>query len=77
MTDPMTLPELIQAVAEMRRLGVVEWNGIKLGPVPAEAPTSDQDETQRIADAKAAELKREERKKFGASGGPRRVDSHQ
>ena len=30
----MTTSELEEAVAVMRRLGVLEWNGIVLGPVP-------------------------------------------
>lgn len=62
--------ELKLDVATMRDLGVTRWRDIELGPVPGIA-TSEKDEAQRIADAKAAEEVRKQHLTFGASGGPR------
>lgn len=63
------LASLAATVAEMRRLGVTRWGAIELGPEPSTA-SPNEDETQRT-DADRLKLEREERLRFGASGGPR------
>lgn len=67
-TDP-AITILEARVKAMRALGVVKWADIELGPEPAPAGTSSEDETQR-KDRLEAEQRRVARLRFGASGGP-------
>lgn len=53
------LAALVESVAVMRELGVTEWDGIKLGPVPvvAQAPRA-KPSADELAKAQADEAKR-------------------
>jgi hypothetical protein len=65
MTAKPDLEELEATVQRMRQLGVTEWNGIKLGPVPA--PPSRAPTPEEVAERAA---RREEKRRdvlFGAS----------
>lgn len=55
----------------MRELGVQAFGDVVLGPATAPAPPREenQDERMKLAQKQAAE--REERMRYGASGGPR------
>lgn len=63
------LADLEATVAMMRRLGVTEWNGIKLGPEPI--PASDEQPSGPTADERVKQA-RAERQRIAslASGGP-------
>ncbi len=70
-TEKPTDIEVLQArVKAMRDLGVTRWQDIELGPEPAQPP-SKEDATKRSQQSEAESKAREERLKFGASGGPR------
>lgn len=70
MTGPIDPSKLDEVVAQMRRLGVTRFGDIVLGPDPNVRP-DEEAETQRTADAHRAKLERDQRVRFGASGGPR------
>ncbi len=63
----------------MRELGVEEYDGLRLGPMPpSDAASREDDETQRLTPEKQVARAREERRRIAmaASGGPiRRVDT--
>lgn len=74
MTDEAKDPEIEMLEARvrvMRAIGVVEWRDIKLGPDPSSDVRPEVDETQRTADAERLKRERDQRIRFGASGGPR------
>lgn len=61
--------DLREKVALMRELGVIQWDGILLGPPPAPPPVAKPPLTgQALADEIAANDARAKRKVFGASG---------
>lgn len=67
---PIDVAYLQALVPVMRELGVVSFGTVTLGPAKAaEAPDELEDERKQLALKQAAE--REERMRFGASGGPR------
>jgi hypothetical protein len=73
MTGPIDITQLPAVVAQMRALGVTRWGDIELGPDPNTRP-DEEGETQRTAEAAHAKAVRDQRVRFGASGGPiRRV----
>ena len=73
MTGPIDSSQLEDVVKRMRALGVTKFGGIELGPDPNARP-DEEGETQRTAEAAHAKAARDQRVRFGASGGPiRRV----
>lgn len=69
------ITDLRARVAAMRELGVVKWADIELGPLPTSPVGDGEDETQRSDRLELVKREREQRLRFGASGGPRpRVD---
>lgn len=71
-TTEATLVDLEARVTLMRRLGVVRWADIELGPEPTPANASPtEDETQRSMTLEREKTERDTRLRFGASGGPR------
>lgn len=69
-----TIDELRAKVAVMRDLGIVECDGIKLGPAPSEAQANDETQRQPTPDeaAKAARVRRDHLMAL-SSGGPRPI----
>lgn len=66
--DPTDIPSLEARVEAMRRLGVLEWGAIKLGPMP---PTEAKTETQQKKSADELEQERRKARRdiaLGASG---------
>lgn len=73
MTGPIDSSQLEDVVKRMRALGVTKFGGIELGPDPNARP-DEEGETQRKAEADHLKERRDQRVRFGASGGPiRRV----
>lgn len=68
--DPTDIPSLEARVIAMRRLGVLEWGSIKLGPEPT-IPSSEEDATQRSLKLEKQERERRNALRLAASGGPR------
>lgn len=66
-----TIVELEARVTAMRRLGVVRWADIELGPSPLEPERPEEDATQRSMTREREKTERDQRIRFGASGGPR------
>lgn len=62
----MSLQELRDLVAEMRKLGVVEACGVKLGPVPHEA-LSEQEREELRKKREKAQAEHEKRIAFAAT----------
>lgn len=60
--------DLETRVALMRRLGVVEWDGIRLGPAPSPAVPRRELTPDEIRADMAAHAERERKRTFGASG---------
>lgn len=70
MTGPIDITDLPTVVAQMRKLGVTKFGDIELGPDPNVRP-DDEAATQRTAEAQHLKRERDQRVRFGASGGPR------
>lgn len=68
--NPVT--ELREIVACMRELHVSEYQGIKLLPLPSEAPAADDEQTQRQPTAEEERAKRMNVRRIAmaSSGGP-------
>lgn len=71
MTGTIDSSQLEDVVRRMRALGVTKFGGIELGPDPTTPRPDKEDETQRTADAERLKQERDQRVRFGASGGPR------
>ena len=74
MSHVYTPEELEALVTKMRALGVLECNGVKLGPVPVTDSEESEESTQRsftanLQQERQARLERR-RLAFAASGGP-------
>lgn len=63
--------DLRARVSVMRELGVESWAGIVLGPLPSAPNGAGDDEAQRSDRLEVLKAEREQRLRFGTSGGPR------